>query len=198
MARRCSTICLPVSKEAYRGLIHDPQLFREWLDRSFRDCPELFPRAFAQGYRIKDGRASAKTGLPIRRVRLKATGRSFSVRPSFVLPYHTALADEVADALFLRSFGVPFWAIARVFGKDHSYWYRLEVSLGRNSVVGATVRKASLPGHLLADEHHQTRDGEKNYVATTVAEGCCLGAALAQTANAEDLQAAYGVFKEEA
>ena len=198
MARRCSTICLPVSKEAYLGLIHDPPLFREWLDRSFRESPELFPQAFASGYRIKDGRASAKTGLPIRRVRLKATGQSFSVRPSFVLPYHAALADDVADALFLRSFGVPFWAIAKVFGRDHDYWYRLEVSLGRNSVVGTTLRKAELPEHLLADEHHQTRDGEKNYVATTVGAGCCLGAALAQTANAEDLQAAYGVFKEEA
>jgi hypothetical protein len=120
------------------------------------------------------------------------------VRPSFVLPYQTALADDVSAALFLRCFGVPFWAIARVFGKDHDYWYRLEVSLGRNSVAGTTVRKAELPEHLLADEHHQTRDGEKNYVATTVGEGCCLGAALAQTANAEDLQAAYGVFKEEA
>jgi hypothetical protein len=31
-----------------------------------------------------------------------------------------------------------------------------------------------------------------------VAEGCCLGAALAQSAGAEDLQAAYEVFKQEA
>src|SRR5262249_6806700 len=86
----------------------------------------------------------------------------------------------------------------RVFGRDHDYWYRLEVSLGRNSVAGTTVRRAEMPLHLLADEHHQSRNGDKNYVATTVAEGCCLGAALAQTANAEDLQAAYGVFEEEA
>jgi hypothetical protein len=198
MARRCSTICLPIDQDAYRGLSVDPARFRAWLDRSFRDCPELFPEAFAKGYRIKDGRASAKTGLLLRRVRLKATGQSFSVRPSFVLPYQTALADDVQHALFLRSFGVPFWAIARVFGKDHDYWYRLEVSLGRNSVVGTTVRKAQMPEHLLADEHHQTRDGQKNYVATTVAEGCCLGAALSQSADAEGLEAAYGVFHEEA
>jgi hypothetical protein len=39
------------------------------------------------------------------------------------------------------------------------YWYRLEVALGHNSVVGTTVRRADLPRHLLADEHHQTRDG---------------------------------------
>ena len=78
------------------------------------------------------------------------------------------------------------------------YWYRLEVGLGRNSVVGTTLRRAPLPEHLLADEHHRTRDGVKNYVATTVAAGCCLGAALAETAGAEDLQAAYSVFQQEA
>ena len=121
-----------------------------------------------------------------------------SVRPSSVLPYQTALADDVADGLFLRCFGVPFWAIAEVCGHDHGYWYRLEVSLGRNSVVGTTVRRAEMPQHLLADEHHQTRDGDKGYIATTVGRGCCLGAALAPTANADDLTAAYGVFRREA
>lgn len=198
MARRCSTICLAIDQSSYQDLVGDPARFRAWLDQSFRSSPELFPRAFALGYRLKDDRVSAKTGLRIRRIRLKATGESFSVRPSFALPYQTALAGDVADALFLRCFGVPFWAIAKVFGKDHDYWFRLEVSLGRNSIVGTTLRKAGLPEHLLADEHHQTRDGQKNYVATTVGAGCCLGAALAQSAGTEDLQAAYGAFKEEA
>ncbi len=198
MARSCSTICLPVSKDAYRDLVADPRRFRSWLDQAFRDHPELFPKAFAQGYRLKDARRSAKTGLRLRRVRLKATGQSFSVRPSFVLPSMTGWTDDVQGPLFLRAFGVPFWALARVFGKDAMSWYRLEVSLGRNSVVGTTLRQAALPSHLLADEHHQTRDGVKNYVATTVGDGCCLGAALAQTAGAEDLQAAYATFKQEA
>ena len=58
------------------------------------------------------------------------------------------------------------------------YWYRLEVSLGRNGIVGTTVRQEEVPEHLLADEHHQTLDGNKVYVATTVAEGCCLGASI--------------------
>ena len=198
MARRCSTICLPIDQQSYEGTVADPAAFRAWLDRSFRDSPELFPQAFASGYRLKDGRASAKTGVLVRRVRLKATGRSFSVRPSFVLPFMAGWAEDARSALFLRAFGVPFWAIAEVFGKDHDYWYRLEVSLGRNSVAGTTVRRAEMPEHLLADEHHQTRDGQKNYVATTVGSGCCLGAALAQSAGAEDLQAAYAVFKAEA
>jgi hypothetical protein len=198
LARSCSTICLPIGNGAYQDLIDAPRRFRAWLDAAFRDHPELFPKAFAGGYRLKDDRRSAKTGLRLRRVRLKATGESFSVRPSFALPYLTGYADDVQGPRFLRAFGVPFWAIARVFGRGHMYGYRLEVSLGRHSVVGTTVRQADLPEHLLADEHHQPRDGVKNSVATTVGRGCCLGAALAQTATAEDLQAAYAVFKQEA
>ena len=198
MARSCSTICLPISKDVYQDLVNDTRRFRAWLDQAFHDAPELFPDDFAQGYRLKDERSSAKTGLRLRRVRLKATGRSFSVRPSFVLPYLVGHTDDVQGPLFLRGFGVPFWALARVFGRDPMYWYRLEVSLGRNSVVGTSLRQVKLPEHLLADEHHQPRDGVKNYLATTVGGGCCLGAALAATAGAEDLQAAYGVFQQEA
>jgi|SRR5215468_1427457 len=198
MARHCSTLCLPVGKDAYQGFIDSPAAFRSWLDRSFRDLPELFPKNFAQGYTLKDSRFSVKRGLRLRRIRCKATGQTFSVRPCFVLPYMTGWANEVEGPLFLRGFGVPFWALARVFGRGLMYWYRLELSLGRHSLVGTTVRRAELPEHLLADEHHQPRDGAKNYVATTVAEGCCLGAALAPSAGAEDLQAAYQVFQQEA
>jgi hypothetical protein len=198
LTRSCSTICLPIGKDVYRDLVEDSPRFRAWLDDAFHHCPELFPQAFAQGYRLKDDRSSLKTGLRLRRIRLTATGKSFSIRPSFVLPYMTGWTQDVQGPLFLRAFGVPFWALARVFGKDPNYWYRLEVSLGRNSIVGTTIRKAELPEHLLADEHHQTRDGQKNYIATTVGDDCCLGAALAETAGNEDLHTAYKVFKQEA
>jgi hypothetical protein len=197
LARSCSTICLPIDKGAYRDIVDDPRRFRDWLDGAYRDCPELFPRAFAEGYRLKDSRTSSKLGVRQRRIRCRSGG-SFSVRPCFVLPSMAGYADDARDPLFLRAFGVPFWALARVFGRGVMYWYRLEVGLGRNSVVGTTVRRAEVPEHLLADEHHQPRDGVKNYVATTVAEGCCLGAALAQTAGTEDLRAAYGAFASEA
>jgi hypothetical protein len=197
MARRCSTICLPVDQAPYPEVVADPAAFRRALDGHFRQMPELFPDAFAKGYRLKDRRTSRKLGLVLRRVRLKATGESFTVRPAFALPYMTATAATASAPLFLRAFGVPFWALAVVFGRDHGYWYRLEVALGRNSIAGTTLRRASVPAHLLADEHHQPRDGAKNYVATTVGAGCCLGAALAQTASFEDLLPAYEVFKRE-
>jgi hypothetical protein len=110
LARSCSTICLPVGTGAYPDLVADPRRFRRWLDQSFRDHPELFPKAFTHGYRLKDERRSAKTGLRLRHVRLRSTGESFSIRPSFVLPYMTAWADDAQGPLFLRCFGVPFWA----------------------------------------------------------------------------------------
>jgi hypothetical protein len=82
------------------------------------------------------------------------------------------------------------------------YWHRLERSLGRNSLVGTTVKAAErLPRHLVADEKHTTLiDGKtrKVYLTTTAGGGCCLGMALAMTAGADDLTKAYGVFREEA
>lgn len=196
--RGCSTICLPIDQQLYRQVVDSPEDFRRTLDLFYLDMPQLFPTAFASGYTLKDNRVSVKTGLRLRRIECKSSGEAFTVRPSFVMPYMTGYTDDVEKALFLRSFRVPFWALARVFGKDPMYWYRLEISQGRNSIVGTTVRQAEVPQNLLADEHHQTRDGEKNYIATTVAEGCCLGAALSQSADEDDLTEAYRVFKTEA
>jgi hypothetical protein len=191
------TICLPVSVDAYARAVNDPAEFRRLLDEGFRRTPELFPPIFARGYELKDDRMSAKQDLPIRRIRLKDK-TAYSVRPSFLTPYLTAHVPDVEGPLFLRKFGVPFWALARVFGHSPMYWYRLECGLGRFSVVGTTVRRADLPVHLLADEHHQTLDGPKVYLATTVGSGCILGAEPSATASTADLKNADAVFKQEA
>ena len=196
--RGSSTICLPIRKEVYDSIVEDPEKFRAAVDQAFSDMPELFPKAFAQGYILKDSRLSRKLGMLLRRVECKVTQEAFTVRPSFVMPYMTALTDEVRKALYLRSFGVPFHALVEVFGRDAMYWYRLEVSLGRNSLVGTTLRQADLPRNLSADEHHQTLDGDKVYVATTVGGGCCLGAAMSKTADEVGLEEAYRVFASEA
>jgi hypothetical protein len=191
------TLCLPIAEESYRRIVADPAEFRRTIDDCFRRSPELFPADFASGYQLKDGRVSAKQGLSIRRI-VTRDGVAYSVRPSFLMPYLAARTEEVEGPLFLRKFGVPFWALARVFGGDPMRWYRLECGLGRFSIVGTTIRQAEIPEHLLADEHHQTRDGDKVYIATTVAGGCCLGAEPATTAGTDDLKAAYEVFKDEA
>ena len=190
------TICLPIPEETYQQIIDDPRAFRRTIDDWFRRMPELFPRNF-KGYQLMGHRVSAKQGVKIRRVLLKDQ-TAYSIRPSFLMPSMTARAAEVEGPLFLRKFGVPFWALAHVFGHDPMFWYRLECGLGRFSVVGTTVRQAELPKHLLADEHHQPRDGQKTSIATTVADGCCLGAEPAEAAGTDDLKAAYEVFRDEA
>ena len=58
--------------------------------------------------------------------------------------------------------------------------------------------QAEVPDHLLADEHHQTLDGTKVSIATTVGDGCVLGAEPAVAAGADDLTPAYAVFQKEA
>ena len=160
---------MPIEEEDYLRIIHDPKAFRRTLDDCFRQTPELFPVNFALGYELKDDRMSAKQQIPIRRILLKDDS-AYSIRPSFLMPYMTARTADVEGPLFLRKFGVPFWALARVFGGDPMSWYRMECGLGRFSVVGTTVRTATLPEHLLADEHHQGLDGQKVYIATTVSQ----------------------------
>src|SRR5262245_60706541 len=114
MARRCSTLCLPFDRAGYPELVADPSAFRQVLAGFFRRMPELFPEGFADGYLMKDRSLSRKLGLLLRRVRLKATGETFTVRPSFALPYMSGRTGDVSGPLFLRAFGVPFWALAQV------------------------------------------------------------------------------------
>ena len=79
------------------------------------------------------------------------------------------------------------------------FWYRATVSLARNSLVTTTVKKPKdLPAHLVADEKHTRRNGKRVYIATTVANGCFLGAEVCEQADTESLTDAYGVFGHQA
>ncbi len=79
------------------------------------------------------------------------------------------------------------------------YQYRLETSLGRNSVVSTTVNSPEkLPRHISADEKHTHLSGEKAYIPTVVGDGCILGVSVTQSAGQKDLENAYGIFKQEA
>jgi hypothetical protein len=199
--RGSKTVCLPIERAAYVGLVSEPSTFRELLDEMVERYPELFPAEMAGGYTLHD-MLPALRKLPdirLRRFKLKSAGEVYTIRPSFVLPYMTGYTDDVEKGLFLLSFGVPFWAIARVFGRDAMYWERLTERIGHNSLVGSTVRQPeALPEHLLADEKHSHVSGEKAYIATTVGGDCVLGAAMRPSAGQDDLQDAYAQFKREA
>lgn len=191
------TIVVPFDQERYTGIVENYKLFRETVDHFSTLHPELFPPEISEGYTMKEICRHNKLGIPTRRITV--AGVHYTVRPSFVLPYHVGLVDEVQNPMFFRKFDVPFWALAHAFGKDAMYWYRIEQSLGRNSVVGTTVsHPESLPSHLAADEKHTRIRGNKAYVATTVGNQCILGASVAEHASEEALAGAYGVFKDEA
>ena len=165
-----------------------------------QSAPELFPDGFGQGYHLHGlGRESCKLpGLKLRKI-MWADGASYWLRPSFVTSYMTGTVDERAYPLLLATHGVPPWLLTIGFGHSDMYWYRIIERLGRNSLVGTTVRDpARLPEHLAADEHHADWAGQKGYVATTVGEGCILGVALTSSADDAHLREAYGVFAAEA
>ena len=197
---RTKSICFPCESEAdYRDAVADPHQMRQLLVAAYAQFPELFPAAFAGGFTWHDFYHSHKLDVPLRRLRLVQTGEVFLVRPSCYLPYGVARTEDIEKALYLRRWGVPFEALAYVFGRDAMYYYRAWVSWGRNSVVGTTVKDAAqLPEHLVADEKHTWLGGEACYLATTVGGGCILGAALAEEATTEALRQAYGVFAGEA
>ena len=111
----------------------------------------------------------------------------------------TGYVADVEKALFLRRFGVPFWGLSYVFGRDDMYWQRLVAQLGRYDLVGTTVKDPDrLPEHLLADEKFTAMNGQRIFVATTVGDDVFLGAATSRSAQANELTSAYDEFKTEA
>jgi len=195
--RNNRTICLPFSQEVYNGNINNAFDFRICIDERIELFPELFPPEITKGYLMKDIYHSKKQSIAIRRIEI--AGITYTIRPSFLMPYMTGVVDEIEKALFMRKFNVPFWALSYAFGKDPMYWYRIEQSLGRNSIVGTTIRNPiDIPEHLAADEKHTRILGDKTYVATTVGKECILGASIAKDAGQQSLQGSYQVFKDEA
>lgn len=193
-------ICLPFDSEAhYLTCLNDLPQFRDFLETQFAAHPELFPLAFAQGFQWHSRYRLKKQQLDLRRIKLTATQQVFAIRPSFVLPYAIARTDDIEKALFLRQWGVPFEALAYVFGRSASFYQRAWLQLGRPSLVGTTLKDpARLPAHLVADEKVTWLDGQEVYATTTVAGGCFLGAGLAREITADSLRAGYGEFKQEA
>ena len=194
------TIVLPFTPSDYHRFMDDLSFAHQSVRHYFQTHPELFPpeMALAQGY-VFNGNTRESKKLKLKMRKIKINTHQYQIRPSFVLPYMRGLTDEVEKGLFLLRFGVPFWALAFVFGRDHMYWYRLFLSFSSHSLVGTTLRqKNTLPAHVLADEHHIRVQGHKAYVATTIGQNCILGSDVVEKADTQSLSAGYKTFKEEA
>lgn len=139
---------------------------------------------------------SKKLGIQLRRI--KIGDKIYRIRPSFLMPYMRGKTKDVENALLLIRFGVPFWVIAIVFGRNPMYWYRLFISLAQFNIVGTTVYDISkMPKNILADEFHIRIKGVKAYIATIITGNCFLGAEACAKADEMTLRSAYGVFKSE-
>jgi hypothetical protein len=207
-SRGSRQICLPLDRETYDQIWDDPQAVRLLVEQLLNEHPELFPKSMAQGFTLcgKLPQSRKLAGVCLRRVRVAetdedghSTTQDFFLRPSFVLPSACGTVEDVEKGMLLLSYGVPPHVVQSCFGRNPMFWYRLETSLGRNSLVGTTVRDPqALPQHLAADEHHARLCGADAYVAMTAGGGCVLGMALSDSASEVDLTAAYGRFRDEA
>jgi hypothetical protein len=189
-----------MTRELYDRIWNDAGEVRQFLEPLIRSSPELFPRGIEEGFQLT-GRLpeSAKMpGIRLRQLRLPR-GPAFTLRPSFVMSYMSGTVEDLEHPLLLLSLGVPCWAVTRIFGRNDMYWQRQLERLGRNSLVGTTVRDpARLPEHLAADEHHADWCGRQGYVPMTAGGGCILGVALSESADEDHLTEAYGQFAREA
>ena len=194
-------IVIPMTREQFDQSWHDSSQMRKIVDRIMAESPELFPPCLLNGYGFHGfARPSKKLdGIQLRKMKPRGGTEAFHLRPCFVMSFMTGTTDEIEYPLRLASFGVPCWVLTQGFGHSDMYWHRLVERLGRNSLVGTTVRDPKrLPEHIAADEHHVDWNGAKGYVATTAAEGCILGVGLTKAADDEHLTAAYGDFAAEA
>lgn len=185
--------------DAYKVVMADSPQARSQIDQQQDAHPELFPAAMSEGYKLH-GWTELSPKMPevrLRRIRLLVNNEAgqklaYTLAPCDLLPYMTGMVSDVEKALFLKQFGVPDWELTYVFGRNDSYWYRQTEAFGRFNLVGTTVKeREKLPQDVLADEKHAQAHGDMWYIGTTVAQDCVLGAAVAPTADAEGLTAAY-------
>lgn len=193
-------ICVSITREQYDAIWTDATKVRTLLNEQIMAHPELFPANISEGFSLAGclPESAKQQGIRLRQL-ITRDKTKWYLRPSFVTPYMTGIAQELDGPWLLLSIGVPTWVVCRIFGRDEMYWYRQLEQLGRNSLVGTTVQTSeNLPEHLAADEHHVHWSGEKGYLAMTAAKGCVLGISLTDEADEAHLKEAYGVFATEA
>jgi hypothetical protein len=192
-------IVIPMTQQKYDRVWNNPVQVRQTVQQQLQTFPELFPARIEEGFHLAGFLPESKKmpGIKLRQLKL-SDGRQYTLRPSFVFGYMTGTVDEVEHPLLLLALGTPCWVVTEIFGHNDMYWQRHLERLGRNSLVGTTVRDAQqLPEDLVADEHHAKWCNEKGYIAFIAGGGCTLGAALTESADEQHLTEAYGVFASE-
>lgn len=194
------TVIIPIDKADYEKQINDRKRFGYHLDKLIERHPEIFPSSIQDGYIFKGWtKPCKKVEIQRRRILVKSNREEYTIHPCFVLPYLRGSTEKASVGLRMRKYNLPYHVIAETFGFNSMFWYRLELSLSDNNLVGATIKDLSkLPEHILVDEHHDKLLGQKVYVCTTIADNCFLGASVSSNISFEALKESYGIFKQEA
>lgn len=198
-AKGSRQICIPMTQAQYSRIWENAAATRDYLDSVLAEHPEIFPASMTQGYQLHGHLPESKKLPGIRLRQIRTAEGVFTVRPSFVFSFMTGTTDELEKPLLLLAVHTPVWVVTEMFGKNDMYWQRLLERMGRNSLVGTTVRVAAqMPEHLAADEHHLQWRNAKGFLAMVAAKGCILAASLTTSADEQHLTEAYGVFHAEA
>lgn len=195
------TLVLIIDEGLYDKFLNDSTYARIVIDRQILDYPDLFPSSILKGYILNGHSEGSKKMDGLRKRKFFISGQQYHLHPSFVLPDMRGKSNgDAYYALWLRKYHVPYWLLVELYGRNVSYWWRLETCLSVNSIVGTTVygKATDIPPDLVVDEHHVKVNREKHYVATTVGSECLLGAEVSRHCNEAGLTAAYGVFQKEA
>lgn len=115
------------------------------------------------------------------------------------MPYMVGFTADLATPLLFKKYGAPNWLLTHAYGKSDMYWERIERSIGRNSIVGTTIRKAdNLPLDYACDEKFSRWGKQRAFIAMTAAKECVLGMSVTLSETAKTFEKAYGVFVKEA
>ena len=197
LVRGQKTICIPCSLQQYEQVVDDPEQFRKLLDQQIEATPELFPPEIRRGYRMKDLYTSRKTGCKLRRSSSATSSATWSDPPS------SCRTSRAAP----RTCRPPFSPQVRcpVLGSDR-YLRPLADVLVSPGTLARPVQPGRddgpggqrLPRHLVADEKHTTsiENKSRRSIWRPLPGGCCPGMALAESADADELTRAYGVFRD--
>ena len=86
--RKAKSICLAFDETSeYQTCMENHAYCRHYIMAQYESYPELFPDELAEGFTFHGFYHSKKQDLMIRRIKLKANGEQYQLRPSFMMPY---------------------------------------------------------------------------------------------------------------
>ena len=114
------TICILFEDEEHYGrCLRDTATFRNHLRLTSQRHPELFPAGMEHGFTCKGTYSSKKQDVALRRIKVKASGGTFQVRPSFLMPYMVGRTETSRKAFFFDSGACPMMAWPSPLAKTH-------------------------------------------------------------------------------